>query len=1686
MGSESARFNLVCNGPREQIYRTNAHPPEKTGTVELGENCQFDIEDVDENKIRGRCAFTLKGTGGRVGNFTLDPSKLREGSKTKMKLRVVLNDDFKEYEDLCEPLVFVEAELVGILDTPLPPLDEVVYRDWNINVVSAMDLMDKRNQKYNSCLGFVLFMLFAGVYVTLINEQLNTQSSFQIEEGLRSYMEGISTGVGSSGTGADRVTLQDVDWEGLTSIPRLWEWLIRAVVPAIYGTTKYNDADMLSYEKNYIASYNRVIGGMFLIQKRGARMNSDWCATKFRKFYPVCYSTEEDILKFGPNVQPGAGEEKFDAAKAAAQDAGATGEDFCKIQKPSDFCGKCLRTEWYDDRVHVFSQEPTCLQCIGMCVTYYGDMDKQQITLKKKPNHMGCYVCMASDVKLGSPKVNYEIRYSPAVLHWVTKGDQGAACKKPGLYDYCLTAMGSKCFAKLTETNCMPMLSGSGRRLEEGPTAGLQLYQGDDPFRRLATKTCAEFVSGRYGTDQYMDFKWKDRYGAYPCTYIAPLADDYGVNIANVTCAGSALAPEPCFNYNIRDGTCQQSCNVASCNFDGGDCKVGAAKICKCDKSWLGDGFCDLALGCNVTECGFDRGDCMPCSAECERAAQGDGVCDIKCNTQACGFDSAPVVYGCTDPEALNFLPHATRNMPDPNNKLLPWQCRYDGDTSLKTRCADPRATNPGVSAACTYDTKIVTLPANLELSTTSDCAAQCAPGCQGAWINDQNCDPVCNVPACNNDGKDCNGVQYCDAANQCPKSANALGIGASWVGDCHCDDVCNVKECSLAKDGKTVIADFSGILTETWDGGDCADNLSPRCKQCAAGCYNSWLGDGVCDPACNTADCSVDHGDCDWKKSEDYCECECCEGKWTLDVDCSAGAEVCASAPCLHNGACSDQSNDEYGIGMMEFKCVCASGWTGHQCELDVNECLSKPCVNGGACVDSCVTRDVATGICIFPWIAPDAVAYPSIMRDTLYRQHHPATLGVSLNKYGCKCAEGWRLGDTKRCSSTDTTCLKKEAQMLCQIDDDECSSNPCKNGICYQSQGNLKTPVATYNCLCTDGWANGRCNAGYIGEYTAECTVAEEGLCNVDINECASHPCQNGATCADSTHDSTVPVNAFACTCVLGWSNGLCNYTHSYPKKTSNCSVVAKGSTSQRGKPSSGVGTCNYDVDECSSSPCLHSGTCTESRGDSHISTWMYVCACAPGWHGVNCNVDYDECNSGPCTNGAMCTDSTNNAAISIDAFRCACLAGWANGFCANSVDEETGKVLSGFLAYKKGSSNVESCRISTGSKFCRISSYKKQCQVTAKHAHTASPNGSHFAGICNGDVNECASTPCQHGGKCHDSTSDSNIAIDVYLCVCPTGASGWDCEVDTDECGSQPCQNGATCMDSRFNASLPSSDYSCRCVSGWGSRNCDVDVNECKTSPCGNGGNCIESSALPAMCRVSPTLRPPACQYAVPLASHICVCNGGWHGKDCHTDVNECSSKPCSNKAVCVDSNSDKRVQAGTYTCRCQSGYTKGLCNTTMSEYSTLCAVFGGGNCDEDINECLSKPCKHGAACAESNRDSTVPVGKYYCRCAAGYSNGMCAYTSIKQYAQSCKTDGNCDVDVNECISKPCLNGAVCQDSRVNVNVHPNTFQCLCKTGYANGICSTSTIYQYQDRCSIVGGTSVHHAPMRKACS
>lgn len=74
---------------------------------------------------------------------------------------------------------------------------------------------------------------------------------------------------------------------------------------------------------------------------------------------------------------------------------------------------------------------------------------------------------------------------------------------------------------------------------------------------------------------------------------------------------------------------------------------------------------------------------------------------------------------------------------------------------------------------------------------------------------------------------------------------------------------------------------------------------------------------------------------------------------------------------------------------------------------------------------------------------------------------------------------------------------------------------------------------------------------------------------------------------------------------------------------------------------------------------------------------------------------------------------------------------------------------------------------------------------------HVFTASVQG-YSGDYCEFASTACDSNPCQYGGTCHPQS-------DGYMCTCPAGAAGINCETDvTEECQSSPCQNKGICED------------------------------------------------------------------------------------------------------------------------------------------------------------------------------------------------------------------------------------------------------------------------------------------------
>lgn len=81
----------------------------------------------------------------------------------------------------------------------------------------------------------------------------------------------------------------------------------------------------------------------------------------------------------------------------------------------------------------------------------------------------------------------------------------------------------------------------------------------------------------------------------------------------------------------------------------------------------------------------------------------------------------------------------------------------------------------------------------------------------------------------------------------------------------------------------------------------------------------------------------------------------------------------------------------------------------------------------------------------------------------------------------------------------------------MDCERVDNPCAPQPCAHGACA-----LATSPRGFTCACDAGWTG--------------------ALCDQDVDECASAPCQNSATCRDL-------VDAFTCDCAPGWTGPTCS---------------------------------------------------------------------------------------------------------------------------------------------------------------------------------------------------------------------------------------------------------------------------------------------------------------------------------------------------------------------------------------------------------------------------------------------------------------------------------------------------------------------------------------------------------------
>ena len=312
--------------------------------------------------------------------------------------------------------------------------------------------------------------------------------------------------------------------------------------------------------------------------------------------------------------------------------------------------------------------------------------------------------------------------------------------------------------------------------------------------------------------------------------------------------------------------------------------------------------------------------------------------------------------------------------------------------------------------------------------------------------------------------------------------------------------------------------------------------------------------------------------------------KCECLPGR--SGHDCQEDLDECAlDAPCENEAACTD-SHDDDSIGLGEFACACTEGWEGHTCSEDLDECLSSPCLNGATCADfHPESRDVSGQVyncsCAWGYDGEHCAGYVNVCEtgenDCVEPVlDAPGFSGILINlsfcttlgpgQHECGCVTGYygdgRAGDLAgQIDGVPGGC----------VDVDECASNPCANGAtCTDSSSSDFELLDGYSCSCAAGYANGVCEYDFISEYTANCTVephTQTGNCDVDVDECASSPCANNASCYVT---GNVPVDAYACNCTVGYISGMCDEDIlGRPKLVHDCNTMN--------------GNCDVDYDEC-----------------------------------------------------------------------------------------------------------------------------------------------------------------------------------------------------------------------------------------------------------------------------------------------------------------------------------------------------------------------------------------------------------------------------------------------------------------------------------------------------------------------
>ncbi|KAG0440824.1 hypothetical protein HPB47_016166, partial [Ixodes persulcatus] len=167
------------------------------------------------------------------------------------------------------------------------------------------------------------------------------------------------------------------------------------------------------------------------------------------------------------------------------------------------------------------------------------------------------------------------------------------------------------------------------------------------------------------------------------------------------------------------------------------------------------------------------------------------------------------------------------------------------------------------------------------------------------------------------------------------------------------------------------------------------------------------------------------------------------------------------------------------------------------------------------------------------------------------------------------------------------------------------------------------------------------------------------------------------------------------------------------------------------------------------------------------------------------------------------------------------------------------------------------------------------------------------------------------CEILKPCAEGSTYVNVGS-TYMCACPEGLVGPNCENNIDDCAEDLCLNGGGCIDGLKN-------YTCSCPPDFTGSNCEVNINDCDSTTGFTGKSCelIQKPCSRNSCEHQGTFLAKGDEYE-------CTCLEGFTGPRCEENVDDCHSSPCLNGGTCFD-------VVASFSWKCSGLYTGKLCET-----------------------------------------------------------------------------------------------------------------------------------------------------------